>query len=860
MKKKPSANRTLICSSPREARPKGLTLKPLATLTLLHLALSLGLSACQTNPSPTLQKPLAQASSQPVSGEIAPLPKGPRPQPEETGPSSLPVALKLPQLSFGTKQPGTGAAGPVLAPPSFGPGSGGFPTGVGATSDISVVEKTTLNGKIFNNSHQPVDGATVTVRSLNSSVPFEATATTAGGSFAFNNAPSGVSVEIVVQVPGAAPRRRVEVLKSNKTGDPNANRYDFGTDGSTTFGSDANSISDLPEVVSFFPGRNASGIDPHTNFKLTFSEPMDKASVEAALIVRKKNAGASDTGFDISAFDVSWNTAESEILLKFKPGYQLEAHQSYTFAFKPDAMIKDKSGVGRSGSYFKLTDGSYESDVSFNILGFMTQALEPVIEAHPQNANEPEPTVFPTPVPTATPTPVATPAPAADSDYFFFSYDDSASTAGVELTKAALARGEMPKPEWVRPWEFLNLEHFDPAGQQSTGLFKVSLGLWKHADVDYKGYDTYEFGAQVAAPELDRLSRRNLVLTLVLDVSGSMDEAANPGSATTKLALARSGLAQLVKSLKSGDVVNLVTFSNAAEIPVENYQVGENSQGYLDQVSRLQTTGGTNLEAGLHQAYLTARKYYDANKINRVVMLTDAYANEGGTDPNRIAYYTAINHAEGIYFSGLGFGYNFNEAFLDQLTEKGHGAYFSILNEQDMSRAFGERFMALINVAARDVRFRLDYPKVLQRFQSAAEESSKVESHVQPTNFSYNTSQYFLEQFVGPHDDSLLSQPVRLTIDYLDPISGQRKVEIVEKKLGELLEHETGNIQDAHLVTLLASVLKGEIGTARAQAEMALIGPRASALGKNYAALLDKALKLKNPATDLSVSEKTVFD
>ena len=69
------------------------------------------------------------------------------------------------------------------------------PTAV-ATSDISVVEKTTFNGKVYDDTNAPLDGVTVKAKSLNSAVVYQETTSTAGGAYAFNNAPSGVQVEI----------------------------------------------------------------------------------------------------------------------------------------------------------------------------------------------------------------------------------------------------------------------------------------------------------------------------------------------------------------------------------------------------------------------------------------------------------------------------------------------------------------------------------------------------------------------------------------------------------------------------------------------------------------------------------------
>lgn len=68
------------------------------------------------------------------------------------------------------------------------------------------------------------------------------------------------------------------------------------------------------------------------------------------------------------------------------------------------------------------------------------------------------PSASPSETPTASPTEAdvaaATPTPEPlQTDFFYFSYDDSASTAGVEQTKYALKTNNLPQPAWVRPWE-----------------------------------------------------------------------------------------------------------------------------------------------------------------------------------------------------------------------------------------------------------------------------------------------------------------------------------------------------------------------------------------------------------------------
>jgi Ca-activated chloride channel family protein len=465
--------------------------------------------------------------------------------------------------------------------------------------------------------------------------------------------------------------------------------------------------------------------------------------------------------------------------------------------------------------------------------------------------------VEPTPTPVSTPTSEPSIQPSAEpekktTDYFYFSYDDSASTAGVELTKYALKQGFAPTVSWARPWEFLNYESFVKQGQESTGLFKVSMGLWQHGSAEgQETGNTYDLGIHVSAPDLDVQQRQNLALTLVVDVSGSMNEqtpvVTDDGRAPSLLDVAKAGLESLAGSLKPGDVVNLVTFSTSAVVALENFTYEGDASKYLNVVRSLQTQGGTNLDAGIRTAYALAQKSYQPGKINRVLMLTDAFANIGQVDSSVIAQNTRINNAEGIYFSGLGFGQNFNEAFLNKLTEAGRGAYFSVITRNDAERAFKERFMALMTVAARDVQFRLDYPIALKHAMSAAEQSSKVQSEVQPTNFSYNTSQYFWERFQAGDDASLLDQSLTLTIMYKDPQTGVAKEEVFKRTLKEILGKDVNNIKDARMITLLTSLIKKELTPEAAKQELNKdLGDYASALSSEYRKLIESFFKLSN--------------
>lgn len=395
-----------------------------------------------------------------------------------------------------------------------------------------------------------------------------------------------------------------------------------------------------------------------------------------------------------------------------------------------------------------------------------------------------------------------------DSNYFYFSYDDSASTVAVELAKYQLNHDILPSSTLARPWEYLNYESFDPSSPESIGLFTVSMGLMKRSSFDDQNISEYHLGVYIQSPGITKEERQNVALTLIVDVSGSMDEEVSRVEEvrTTRLELVKYALNKLVDSLKQGDIVNLVTFSTEAKILLENIQYSQIPDVFIPAVDNLETIGTTNLNDGIEKGYDIALDIFDSSKMNRLVLITDAYANTGEIDSTIISQNTRINEMEGIYFSGIGVGGNFNEEFLNELTEAGKGSYFTIITKTDAKRAFQDRFIAQLLVSARHVRFRLDFPEDMTHTTTASEESSTQEQDVQPTNFSYNTSQYFYEVFSS---DSEINETEHftLTVYYKDPISNEEKTELIPKTLSEIMGLQENNIRDAEIIFLFNQLL-----------------------------------------------------
>ena len=398
---------------------------------------------------------------------------------------------------------------------------------------------------------------------------------------------------------------------------------------------------------------------------------------------------------------------------------------------------------------------------------------------------------------------------------FFFSYDESTSTAARDLSIFAIENGFRPAAELGRAFEFLNAESFEPFDSQPVGPFSVSMGMLAANNSELPTAlatqeSLYVLGVNLVGPEQTLDQRRNVVLTLLVDVSGSMESSyasETRSDIRSLLDVTRYGLSNLPQSLKAGDVVNLVTFSTQAEILLE----AVNAQGseFTNAVENLVVKDSTNINAGLNIAYEVANRTYDPEKANRVLIITDAFVNTGEINPDVIAEQTVRNELEGIYFSGIGVGSRFNDSVLDTLTDVGKGSYSGMITPNDAERLFTDGFMRFVEPAVTDVRFRLRYPQQLNQFQSASEEISTNAEDIQPVNFSYNSDQYFLEIFTGPEDINT-DQNVTLDIEYADA-EGQIITASLSVSLDQLFGQGERSIRTAAMVSTLANVIAGSV-------------------------------------------------
>ena len=197
-----------------------------------------------------------------------------------------------------------------------------------------------------------------------------------------------------------------------------------------------------------------------------------------------------------------------------------------------------------------------------------------------------------------------------------------------------------------------------------------------------------------------QLRRARLSVAVALDVSGSMRGAA--------IENARAAAAALVRRLDDGDRFALVTFSGDAQVLVAAGPVGPRRARILAQIATIAAVGGTNISAGLEQAYGQAMAYAaHADVLPIVMLLSDGQATAGDTDPASLAGLSARAFQHGVQTSAFGLGDNFDAPLLSAIADRGAGGYYYLATPEEITPAFARELDARLVPAALAVELRV---------------------------------------------------------------------------------------------------------------------------------------------------------
>jgi Ca-activated chloride channel family protein len=372
----------------------------------------------------------------------------------------------------------------------------------------------------------------------------------------------------------------------------------------------------------------------------------------------------------------------------------------------------------------------------------------------------------------------------------YLSNDDTMSLSSAQRVIWAIDRYQPIKQSQIRPHELLNYFSFQTAPVPTDRDFSVVANLAPSTT----DANIYSLALAVKGRSVTAATRRNVNLAYAIDRSGSM-------AAEGRMDYLKRGLLRSLQELKNGDVVHISLFDTTACNLAQNFVVGRDPMQRLEQlISRIQPRGSTNLYDGLTQAYHSADVAYQPGYSNRVVLITDALANEGVTDETLIGMVGQNYDARRIRLSGVGVGSQFNDSLIDRLTERGRGGYVFLGSEAEVDAVFGSRFVSLVETVANDVHFKLSLPPSLAMNVFYGEEASTVKERVQAIHYFANTSQLFLSDLKTRDGYLHYQDDLMLSIEYEDPETQAKMVEEYAFNLGQIWG-DSRNVKKAQLLT-----------------------------------------------------------
>ncbi|MFE1886246.1 vWA domain-containing protein [Streptomyces diastatochromogenes] len=305
-------------------------------------------------------------------------------------------------------------------------------------------------------------------------------------------------------------------------------------------------------------------------------------------------------------------------------------------------------------------------------------------------------------------------SPPSDGDLSTFALD--VDTASYTYARRTLADGRAPDPSTVRPEEFVNSFRQDYRRPDGNG-FSVTVDGARTAKPNWS---LVRVGLATRTAEPTE-KRPPAALTFVIDVSGSMDE---PG----RLDLAKQSLNTMTDRLRDDDSVAVVTFSEHAETVLPMTRLGGHRGEVHDAVDGLEAQASTNLGAGVETGYATAVEGLRKGATNRVVLVSDALANEGETSPDAILRrIDSARREHGITLFGVGVGSNYGDALMERLADKGDGHTAYVSDTDGARKVFCEQLPQNIELTARDAKAQVAFdPHTVAEFRLVGYDDRKV--------------------------------------------------------------------------------------------------------------------------------------
>jgi len=210
---------------------------------------------------------------------------------------------------------------------------------------------------------------------------------------------------------------------------------------------------------------------------------------------------------------------------------------------------------------------------------------------------------------------------------------------------------------------------------------------------------------EVEARKSDDARRAPMNLAIVLDRSGSMEGA--------KLEKARQAAAMAVDKLGDDDIFSLVTYDDQTDLLIPPERVGnlDHREELKARIHRIQAGGSTALHAGVVLGAKQIRRFFDKERVNRVILLSDGLANVGPSRTSDLSSLGRELRGDGISVSTIGLGDDYNEDLMTALAEASNANYYYVKDAEKLPGIFSAELGSARSLLARSVVIRIETPE-----------------------------------------------------------------------------------------------------------------------------------------------------
>lgn len=310
--------------------------------------------------------------------------------------------------------------------------------------------------------------------------------------------------------------------------------------------------------------------------------------------------------------------------------------------------------------------------------------------------------------------------PSNDENTFKSAKRDPLSTFSIDVDTASYANlrrfvreNERPPAGAIRVEELINYFDYNypvPKGETPFGV---------HTEVASCPWNPNHRLALIGlrSSEIPATKRPAANLVFLLDVSGSM-------GSPEKLPLVQKSMRLLVGQLQERDRVAIVTYAGEDKIALAPTSCSRKEK-IIAAIDELGAGGSTHASGGIKKAYELARKNFQPNGLNRVILATDGDFNVGITNNSDLKNLIKKEAKSGVSLTALGFGMgNLKDSKLQTLAQNGNGQHAYIDSELEARKVLVNELGATLQTVAKDVKIQVEFnPATVKSYRLIGYES-----------------------------------------------------------------------------------------------------------------------------------------